>query len=200
MKPQLSVVCLGHVHNEAIEPLTAHLSRLEQIVTNLGAHVRLSEARAELNRAIDAAANDWIVIMRERETIDDALAGEIAAATGDSRAWGYRIATTPIYAGRPLRVDADGELRLFHRRHLLRRGELQVEGSVVRMRNAFQAMTFDSVASHRAYLERTARRRPLVKRILFFLRNARTLDVNTLHYLWNEAAFGDQRPATGDRS
>ena len=192
MKPQLSVVCLGHVHNEAIEPLTAHLNRLEQVVTNLGAQVSLGQSRAELNRAIDAAANDWIVIMREREIVDEALASEIAGAITEARAWGYRIATMPIYAGKPLRVDVDGELRLFHRRHLLRRGELQVEGSVVRMRNAIQAITFDSVASHRAYLEKSALRRSLLMRILFFLRTARTLDTNTLRYLWIEAGFASR--------
>jgi hypothetical protein len=192
VKPQLSVVCLGHVHNEAIEPLTAHLNRLEQVVTNLSPQISLAQSRAELNRAVDAAANDWIVIMRERETVDDALASEIADAISDSRAWGYRIATTPIYAGRPLRVDGDGELRLFHRRHLLRRGELQVEGSVVRMSNALHALTFDSVASHRAYLEKNASRRSLLMRTLVFLRTARTLDTNTLRYLWIEAGYASR--------
>ena len=189
MKPQLSVVCLGHVHNEAIEPLTAHLSRLEQIVTNLPGDVSLNESRAEINRAIDAAANDWILILRERETIGDALAAELSRAITESRAWGYRVATTPIYAGKPLRVDAEGELRLFQRRHLLRRGALHVEGSVVRMNNAFHAMTFESVESHRAYLEKTAARRSAPARVLVFLRNARTVDAHTLRYLWIESGF-----------
>src|SRR5256885_6130838 len=58
----LSVIALGHVHTEAIEPLTSHLTRLEQVVTNLGPQVSLADSRAEINRAIDAAAHDWILI------------------------------------------------------------------------------------------------------------------------------------------
>src|SRR5438128_8423746 len=142
---ELSVVTLGHVHTEAIESLTAHLTRLEQVVTNLAPRVRLGESRPELNRAVDAAANDWILILREREFLDPALAQEISAAIAGSNAWGFRISVIPIYAGQPLRVGgAAGELRLFHRRHLLRRGEVAVEGTVVRLANPLRALTFES--------------------------------------------------------
>jgi hypothetical protein len=185
----LSIVCLGHVHTEAFEPLTQHLTRLEQVVTNLAARAPLSQSRAELNRAVDAAANDWILIMREREVLDASLAAEITAAISDPRAWGFRIVTVPLYAGKPLRFGGDGELRLFHRRHLLRKGEMQVEGSVVRAENTLYAITFESSVAHRAYLEKSGVPHSLLRRVLMFLRNARTLDANTLRYLWIEAAF-----------
>ncbi len=197
----LSVVSLGHVHTEAIEPLTKHLTRLEQVVTNLPPRVKLADARAELNRAIDAAANDWILMVREREIVDESLAAEIAAKCGASplagrsedrphTSFGYRIRSVPMYAGKPLRLEDAGELRLFHRRHLLRRGEIMVEGSVVRLENTLHAMTFASADDHRAYLIVHAVRHSTLRRTLIFLRNARTLDANTIRYLWIEAGFG----------
>jgi hypothetical protein len=192
---ELSVVALGHVHTEAIEPLTAHLTRLEQVMTNLAPRVALVDVRAELNRAIDAAAHDWILILRERELVDAALAAEVAGAMKAADAWGFRIRILPLYAGKPLLLGADaGELRLFHRRHLMRRGELGVQGTVVRLRNAIQARTFDSPADHRAYLEKNAVPHSSLRRMLLFLRNARTLDANTLRYLWIDAGFDSPSP------
>ena len=180
---ELSVVTLGHVHTEAIESLTAHLTRLEQVVTNLAPRVRLGESRAELNRAVDAAANDWILILREREFLDPALAKEIVSAIAGSSAWGFRISVIPIYASKPLRLGGTaGELRLFHRRHLLRRGELAVEGTVVRLANPVHALTFESAAE-------LAVPHSTLRQLLLFARNARTLDGNTLRYLWIEAGF-----------
>jgi hypothetical protein len=187
---ELSVVTLGHVHAEAFEALAPHLTRLEQVMTNLNPRVRLADARAELNRAVDAAAHDWIVVLRERELIDAALAAEIAASMSAADAWGFRIRVVPLYAGRPLRAGVDpGELRLFHRRHLLRRGEPGVQGTVVRLRNPIWGRTFGSTEEHRQYLERHGVPHSALRRALLFLRNARTLDRNTLRYLWIEAGF-----------
>lgn len=188
----LSIVCAGHVHTEAFEALTRHLSRIEQVVTNLPPRAGLAGVRAELNRAVDAAAHDWILVMREREEIGERLAAEIATALGSGQAWGYRIAVLPLYAGRPLRLATDNEVRLFHRRHLLRRGELQVEGSVVRMREPVQSLTFPSAGAHRAYLQQGGTPRSTARRLLTFLRNARTFDANTLRYLWIEAGFSGE--------
>lgn len=179
----LSVISLGHVHTDAIEPLTRHCARLEQIVTN-------AASRAELNRAIDAAANDWILIVREHESVDDALAAEIATA---HNVWGCRIRTVAMYAGKPLRIGQQAELRLFHRRHLLRRGDLAVEGPVVHLENALHAVTFTSYAEHRAHLQKHAVPHSMLRRVLLFLRNARTLDANTLRYVWIEAGFDPGR-------
>lgn len=185
---QLSVVALGHVHTEAFEPLTAHLARLEQVVTNLESHASLDRHRAELTRAIDAAANDWILILREREMIDDALAASIAESLNGT-AWGYRIRVEHMYVGAPLRIgDEEGELRLFHRRHLLRR-EMAVEGPVVRSTNPLRTITFASTQEHRDYLKKRSRPRSALRRIVSFLGNARTFDLTTLRYVWIEAGF-----------
>ena len=202
------------MHSDSFESLTPHLTRIEQIQSNLPARVRFADARPELNLAVDAAANDWILILRERETVDEALASEIAgalnrAAPPSSAAslraesggvpqggvWGYRIRTVPFYAGRPLHIHDEGELRLVHRRHLIRRGELAVEGAIVRMTNALHAVTFESIEDHRAYLEKRAVPHSTLRRVLIFLHNARTLDGNTLRYLWVEAGFdqGERR-------
>ena len=187
---ELSVISLGHIHTESIEPLTAHLTRLEQVMTNLAPRVSLTDARAELNRAIDAAAHDWILVLREREFVDAALAAEIAASMKTADAWGFRIRVVPLYNGKPLRVGLDaGELRLFHRRHLLRRGDLSVQGTVVRLRNPIYGRTFDSPAEHRAYLEKHAVPHSSLRRTLLFLRHARTFDANTLRYLWIDAGY-----------
>ena len=190
---ELSVVALGHIHTESIEPLTAHLTHLEQVMTNLAPRVSLPDVRAELNRAVDAAAHDWILILREREFVDATLAAEIAASM-NTAAWGFRIRVTPLYSGKPLRLGGDaGELRLFHRRHLLRRGDLAVQGTVVRLRNPLYGRTFDSPAEHRAYLEKQAVPHSALRRMLVFLGHARTFDANTLRYLWIEAGFDQGR-------
>ena len=191
---QLSLITLGHVHAEDITPLTPHFSRIEQLVLDIRPREPLGKNRAELNRALDASSSDWILIVRERETVDDALANEIIAAIQSAKAWGFRIRTLPIYAGKPLRLRLDdGEVRLFHKRHYLRSAEdLAIQGTVVRMQNPFRAMTFPSVEAHREYLARTAIPHSSLRRTLLFLRDAiatRTLDATTLRYIWTEAGF-----------
>lgn len=187
---ELSIVTLGHIHTEAIESLTPHCSRIEQLVTDLQPRVSLAEKRAELNRAIDAASADWILILREREFVDGLLAEEIARVIAAADAWGFRIRVAPVYAGKPLHLGSPaGELRLFHRRHLLRRGEFAVQGTVIRLQHPLMARTFDSPDQHRAYLEKRGVPHSSLRRALLFFRNARTLDGNTLRYLWIEAGF-----------
>jgi hypothetical protein len=187
---ELSIVTLGHIHTEAIESLTPHHSRIEQLVTDLQPRVSFAEKRAELNRAIDAASSDWILVLREREVVDPDLAGEIARVIAAADAWGFRIRVVPIYADKPLRLGSDaGELRLFHRRHLIRRGDFAVQGTVIRLQHPLMARTFDSADEHRAYLEKRGVPHSSLRRALLFLRNARTFDRNTLRYLWIEAGF-----------
>ncbi|MDQ6800393.1 MAG: hypothetical protein M3041_06095 [Acidobacteriota bacterium] len=187
---ELSIVTLGHIHTEAIESLTPHCSRIEQLVTDLPPRVSFAEKRAELNRAIDGASSDWILVLREREFADAGLAEEIARVMRAADAWGFRIRVIPIYAGKPLHLGSDaGELRLFHRRHLIRRGDFAVQGTVIRLQHPLQAQTFDSADAHRAYLEKRGVPHSSLRRALLFLRNARTFDRNTLRYLWIEAGF-----------
>ncbi len=189
----LSIVTLGHVHAEDLTALTPHFTKLEQLVLDVPPRVALADHHAELNRAIDAGSSDWILIVREREVIGGELALEIANAIRDGKAKGFRIRTTPLYAGKPLRLGRDeGELRLLHRRFFLRRGELLVQGTVVRLVQTFQATTFASPAEHREYLAKTGVPHSGLRHLLLFIRYAaaaKTFDRGTLRYLWIEAGF-----------
>ncbi|HEX2120260.1 MAG TPA: hypothetical protein VHL59_01335 [Thermoanaerobaculia bacterium] len=194
---QLSIVTLGHVHTEDLTALTPHFDGLEQLVLDVPPRNALTDHRAELNRAVDAASADWILVVRERETIDDALAKEIAGAANAANAWGFRIRSVPFYAGKPLRIGRDdGELRLFHRRHFIRRGELAVQGTVIRLGSSFHSVTFASPEEHRDYLARQATPRSAIRRALLFVRyvlGSGARDANTLRYLWIEAGFDMSR-------
>ena len=189
----LAVVTMGHVHAEDIVALTPHFSRIEQLVLDVPPRASMTEHRAELNRAVDAATADWVLIVREREQIDDALAAEISKAAIEAKARGFRIRAVPFYAGKPLRINVDGgELRLFHRRYLLRRGEMAVQGSVVRLVNVLRSVTFATSDEHREQLAKAAKPRSAIGRAILFLRyilGTPTLDANTLRYLWIEAGF-----------
>ena len=190
---RLGVITLGHVHAEELSALTPHLQHLEQLVLDVPFDDPLSKHRAELNRAVDAASDDWLLIVREREVVDEAIAREITDAMRAQTAWGFRIRSIPMYAGKPLKIGVtDGELRLFHRRHLLRRGELGVQGTVIRLNNVLHSMSFASVEEHREYLAKNAVPHSLLRRLLLFAHHAvftRARDANTLRYLWIEAGY-----------
>lgn len=190
---RLSIVTLGHVHTESLVPLTPLFSHIEQLVLDVPPRDTLEQHRPELNRAIDAATADWILIIRERETITEPLAKEIAAAAAASKAWGFRIRSIPHYLGKPLLLErSGGELRLLHRRHLLRRGDVGVQGTVVRLEQTLRSDTFASVEEHRSHLDQKSVRLSAFRRLFRFLGFAiasRTLDRTALQYLWIEAAF-----------
>lgn len=189
----LSVVTLGHVHVDDITALTPHFQKVEQLVLDIAPRDELPQHRAELNRAIDAASGDWILIVREREVVDDALAAEVAAATQAGKARGFRIRAIPFYAGRPLRLGESAELRLFHRRYYMRFAkEMQVQGTVVRLEQPLRSQSFASADEHRQYLEKNAVPHSLLRRVLLFAHDAvvtRARDANTLRYLWIESGF-----------
>ena len=201
---RLSIVTLGHVHNEDIEKLTAHYEHLEQLVLDIAPRDPLAKHRAELNRAIDAASTDWILIIRERETIDEALAAEIAKVMADGKARGFRIRSVPYYAGQPLYLTRDdGEVRLFHRRSYMRYAgkgeweELTIQGTVVRLASALRSLTFATPEEHRQHLAERGTAHSYPRRVLVFLGyalGARVRDANTLRYLWIEAAYTLPRP------
>ena len=196
---ELSIVTLGHVHTEDLAALQAHFTRLEQLVLDIAPRAELVAHRAELNRAIDAGTADWVLIVREREIVDEPLAREIVAAISAGNARGFRVRSIPFYLGKPLRVAVDdGELRLFHRRSLLRRGEMVVQGTVVRLTHVLRSVTFATAEEHQAHLAKQGRPRSGIGRALLFARYAlstRARDANTLRYLWIEAAY-----ATGPRA
>lgn len=190
---RLAVVALGHVHAEDLAALTTRFEHIEQLVLDVPPRDELAKHRAEFNRALDAASTDWVLIVREREVVDDALAQEIAESMEAAKAWGFRIASVPFYAGKPLRIGRnEGELRLMHRRHVLRRGELLVQGTVVRLTHALRSVTFASYDEHRQHLAGRAAPHSGLRRALLFLRYliaTRARDRNTLRYLWIEAGF-----------
>lgn len=198
-RPALAVVTLGHVHGEDLEPLAHVCSALEQLVLDVAPRDPLAAHRAEFNRAVDAASHDWILIVRERERVDEALAGEIATAVASGKARGFRIRSVPFYCGRPLQMgDGGGDVRLFHRRYYLRyatKGEWQqlaIQGTVVRLDAPLRAISFATAEEHRAQLDAHGARRPFVVRLLQFIRfwaGIRTLDGTTLRYLWIEAGW-----------
>lgn len=201
---RLAVITLGHVHNEDLAPLTLNFEHLEQLVLDIPPRDELSRHRAEFNRAVDAASTDWMLVVREREVVDDALAKEIASAMAEAKARGFRIRSVPFYAGKPLRIGSPGgEVRLFHRRFYMRfanKGEwdeIMVQGSVVRLTNALHSVTFASAEEHRAHLAEKAAPRSWIRRALLFLRYALgtwAWDRNTLLYLWIEAGFDPSSP------
>jgi hypothetical protein len=195
----LSIITLGDVHSEHLVPLGERFDRLEQLVLDINPRDPLSQHRAEFNRAVDAASHDWILIVRERERIDDELAAGIATAANDAKAWGFRLRVVPYYAGKPLRIgESEGEVRLFHKRHYMRYAnkgqweDVSVQGTIVRLPSVFRTLTFESADEHRTYREQSAARHSKVRQLLVFLRNAigtGTFDRNTLRYLWIEAGF-----------
>jgi hypothetical protein len=202
---RLSIVALGDVHAEDLQALTTRFDHLEQLVLDVPPRAALAKYRGEFNRAVDAATDDWVLIVRERETITDALAQEILDATTAAKARGFRIRALPFYASQPLRMGTEeGEVRLFHRRSYLRfanKGEweeVNVQGTIVRLTNELRSVTFASEPEHRAYLEKSATRLGALRRFARFLGFAisvGTLDRNTLRYLWNEAAFSEAATA-----
>jgi hypothetical protein len=194
----LSIVAVGHVHAESVATLTQLFAPVEQLELDVAPQSVLESHRAELNRAIDAGSSDWVLIVREHEVVDPLLAAEIAeAAVSSPRAFGFRIQSIPWYNGAALRVGPPAaELRLFHRRHLLRRGDLNVQGTVVRLAAPLRSVTFTTVEEHRTYLHEHAVPHSWLRRVLLFLRNAigsQAHDRNTLTYLWVEAGFDSQK-------
>ncbi len=204
----LSIITLGHVHSEDLTALSPHFHKLEQLVLDAPPFDELAKHRAEFNRAIDVARSDWVLVVREREIIDDALAKEIAEAAGEAKARGFRIRSVPFYCGKPLRIGAEeGEVRLFHRRYYMRYAnkgdwqQLTIQGTVVRLKNILRSMSFDSAEAHREQLARTAVPHSKLRQLLLFLRyaaSARTLDRGTLRYLWIEAGFDQAGTMNGE--
>ncbi|MGN6185021.1 MAG: hypothetical protein ACTHQM_15360 [Thermoanaerobaculia bacterium] len=196
---RLSIVALGDVHAEDVHALTTRFEHIEQLVLDSPPREALSKHRAEFNRAVDAASTDWVLIVREREVIDDALAQEIFDVTSAAKARGFRIRSTPFYAGKPLKLSHDeGEVRLFHRRNYMRfanKGEwdeIMVQGTVMRLAQELRSVTFASADEHRDELVKHATKRNALQHAIVFLvylAGVRVFDSNTMRYLWIESGF-----------
>jgi hypothetical protein len=196
----LSIVALGHVHAEHVMALSQFFAPIEILALDIPPRDALSSHRAEFHRAVDAATNDWMLIVREREEVDPPLAQEMADAATAANARGFRIRAIPTYAGKPLRIGSHdaGELRFFHRRNFMRfagKGEWQevtVQGTVIRLNQSLRSVTFATSEEHREYLARTGVPHSMLRRLLLFAHHVvttRAADRNTLRYLWIEAGF-----------
>ncbi len=198
-RPSITILGFGRVTTDNTEQLVRLVGAIEQIDLRLERDAPLAAHVAEVNRAIDAAACDWIVLVREHETIGDRLAAEIAESIGPSpRAWGYRVRTRPRYRGMPLNLEeaTEGELRLLHRRHarFLPGGEPKVQGTVIRTCEPFDASTFATDADHEQWLAERGTRRDPFSRVLVFTVDALRCGpfragANGLRYLWINAGW-----------
>jgi len=208
----ISILSLGSVDARSIETLAKFFPLIEQIDSGLGPDALLTDHAAALNRAIDGASGNWILILRGRETIDPSLAGELASAVSEPPlAWGYRIASVAVYCGRALRFGRDkGEIRLFQRRHarfdLRAPGrEMKVQGTVIRIMHPLRMITFESAADHQRHLAERGVPHSLLRRLLLFSRNAIVTgslwrSATSLRYLWIEAGYDSgrsQEPGAG---
>jgi hypothetical protein len=184
---RLSIITLGDVHAEDLAALAEQFTHLEQLVLDVHPRDPLARHHPEFNRALEASSGEWVLIVRERETVDSALAKEIAEAIKSGRK--CRIRTEAIYAGKSLRIPVgEIEVRLFSRMEREDNGQ----AGVPVLHNPLRAITFASGAEHRAYLAKNYAPHSTARRALLFLRDAiglRTLDANTLRYIWTEAGF-----------
>lgn len=195
--PGLTIVALGVTTPAHVAHLIELFARVEQIDVSPDA-----PPTSAVNQAVDAAANDWILLLRSNEVVDAILAQELrAAVTAPARAWAFRLRTEVIYCGSPLRIGekSEGEVRLFHRRHCRVTsidGEIGVklQGSVVRLSSRLRTSTFANAAEHQEALMRSGTKRGLVARLLFFGREVIAGGLlfrgrSTLGYVWREAGY-----------
>lgn len=196
---RITLFVLGAMQPGAAEALHARFE-VEQRPSSL-ASGDLGSQQSVLRAAVNLAASDWILVLREREHVSDELAREIESVTADPpRAWGFRLRTVMTYGGEPLRLDAPSasEIRLFHRRHVRfdlrdRRKEMNVEGAVVRLTSPLLHSAWLDSAEHRAFLRENAIPHSAVRRILLFMRavarHRALFSGPTLRYLWIEAGW-----------
>lgn len=198
----LTVLGLGAVGADSIFSLHDRLASVQLVGLALKASSTLSEHPGTVNRAIDASDADWVMILREREVISDALAREIASALVPPRAWAFRIRSVPMYEGQALRLRTDdaGEIRLIQRRRARvdpATGTFRILGTVIRLESPLERLTFASAGEHRRYLEAFAVPHSTVRRVLRFVAAVMTFrralgSRATLRYLWIESGFDQQ--------
>jgi hypothetical protein len=196
--PGLSVLAVGEVSAGQFAALLERF-QVELIDLQLAPSVAIGSVKGAVNRAIDASAHPWILILRQLETVDRDLAAEIGQAAGEKPlAWGYRLRRRLLYGGKTLLLDDDGEVRLFHRRHCRfdprsESEEMKVEGPVIRMRNRLRVDLYGSPEEHRAYLAAHAVPHSTVRQALLFVHAAifqRALrSMAAIRYYWIEAGY-----------
>jgi hypothetical protein len=198
----VTVFTLGEIGGSAVESLAVWFDGVEVLALDLAPDAALAASQPVLRAAVNRAANDWILLLRRGETVTPAAAAEMSASVTDPpNAWGFRLRIQPSCGGRPLRLDhaLSGEIRFFHRRHarfdLRGRGvEMNVEGTVLRLREPIERELFPSDEAHRAWLAARGVPHSGLRRLLLFARRAvasRALFKSgaTLRYLWDEAGW-----------
>jgi hypothetical protein len=199
--PGLTILAAGDVGPDQFAALAPFCSSIEVIDLQIAPTTPMVDARGLINRAIDASPHPWVLLLREMEVVEPPLAGEIAGAVGEKPpAWGYRLRQLMLYGGKPLLVpDAEGEIRLFHRRHCRfdprsKSEEMKVEGPVIRMANRLRVNLYRSVEEHRSHLQTCAVPHSTLRRLLLFthaavVSGALFRSPATLRYFWIEAGF-----------
>ena len=110
------------------------------------------------NAAVEAARHDWVLCLDADERVTPALRDEIQAARaqGFPGCDGYRMPRVAFYLGRWIRGTdwyPDPQLRLWDRGRGRWEGALvhesvRVQGSVGRLRNHLEHLTYDDISDH----------------------------------------------------
>lgn len=196
----ITVFTLGEIRGDAVSALYPRFDGVEVLALDLPADASLAAAQPTLRAEVNRAANDWILLLRDGERATAAAAAEMGASiTVPPNAWGFRMRTVPTCGGAPLRLDPgpSGEIRFFHRRHarfdLRGRGEMNVEGTVLRLRAPLERELFPSHQAHRAWLAAHAVPHSGLRRTLLFAKRALAARAwrsgATARWLWDEAGW-----------
>lgn len=198
----VTVFTLGGIREGAVDRLAETFGSVEVLPLDLDRDASLSDAQPALRAAVNRASHDWVLLLRDGEGVPAPAAAELSASvTEPPKAWGFRLRVQPSCGGRPLLLDPalSGEIRFFHRRHarfdLRGRGaEMNVEGTVLRLREPLGREMFASHEAHRAWLATHGVPHSSLRRVLLFAKRAwvsRALLGSrvSLRDLWDEAGW-----------
>ncbi|HEY0592163.1 MAG TPA: hypothetical protein VGE86_05615 [Thermoanaerobaculia bacterium] len=197
----VTVFTLGGIREGAGAALRDSFSAVEVLPIDLPPGASLAASQPALRAEVNRAANDWILLLREGERVTARGAAEMGASvTEPPKAWGFRLRIAPTCGGAPLLLDPgiSGEIRFFHRRHarfdLRGRGEMNVEGTVLRLREPLERELFASHEAHRAWLAAHGVPHSALRRTLLFAKRALVTRAlfrsgTTLRWLWDEAGW-----------
>ena len=196
----LTVFTLGGLRPGAVDALSAHFAPLEVLSLELAAEASLTASQPLLRAEVNRAANDWVFLLRDGETVTRAAAAEMSASVTDPpNAWGFRLRVQPACGGEPLLLESSlsGEIRFFHRRHARfdlrgKGGAMNVEGTVLRLGEPLARELFPSHEAHRAWLAGRGVPHSALRRVLLFAKRAvaaRGRNRATLRWLWDEAGW-----------
>lgn len=197
----LSVFAAGRVGEDALAPLRQRFDAVEVQALPLPAGASFGRHQAEIRAALTSAGHDWVLLLHEGESVPAPLADAMARAlAAPPRAWGFRLGLRSLYRGAPLtlRSAPQGEIRLFHRRHMRldlrsRFEEMQIEGAVIRLDGSLERTLWASSEEHARAKARAGVPHSRLRHLLVFLRRVSEERAwgrpNALRYLWIEAGW-----------